>query len=71
MNSNQHTVVNSFIDIGGGLVLSTYMVRFSPIVYNIENKRIIVRPTMRYRTNCLHVKHLLTYRLHGKAAEHS
>ena len=50
-NSNQYTVVDSFIDIGAGLV-----VRFSHIVFNIGNKRfIIARLMMRCITNCLRV----------------
>ena len=69
--------VSSFIDSGAGLVLSSYMVRFSR---NIEQRKQIysceanglgvVSCSYNKRTNRLRVyRCLLTNRLHSKAAE--
>ena len=53
-NSNQYTVVDSFVDIGAGLVLSMWFVLAIAIVFNIGNNRfIIARLTMQCMTNCL------------------
>ena len=66
--------MSSFIDSGAVLVLSIWFVL--TVVLNSENNYIIVKLTVwmwcsyNERTNRLHVyRHLLTNRLHGKAAE--
>ena len=60
--------MNSFIDIGAGLVLS--MVHFSPIVFNIKNKQFInFEANDVYNKLFTRAKRLLTDCLHGKAAE--
>ena len=67
-NSNQYTVVDSFVDIGAGLVLSMWFVlailyltlEANDAMYNELFNELFTR-----------VKHWLTNRIHGKAAEHS
>ena len=63
--------MDSFVDIGAGLVLSSYVVRFSHIVFNIGNKQFIITRLSMYDELFTRVKRFLTNRLHGKAAEHS
>ena len=69
--------MSSFIDSGADLVLSTYMVRYSPSIdqqkqfYNCEaNSLGVVWCSCNERTNRLRVyRRFLTNSLHGKAAE--
>ena len=66
-----------FINSGAGLVLSSYMIRFSrnikqrKQIYSCEANRLgVLSCSYNERTNCLRVyRGLLTNHLHGKAAE--
>ena len=69
-NSNQYTVVNLFIDIAAGLVLSIWFILDQYITlkkagYNCEANDVM------HDELFMHVKCLLKNRLHGKAAKHS
>ena len=71
-NSNQYTVVDSFVDIGAGPVLSMWFVLAMHIVFNIGNKRFILEANdAMYNELFTRVKRWLTNRINGKAAEHS
>ena len=63
-NSNQYTVVDSFVDIGAGLVLSVWFV-LAILYLTLETRDAM------YNELFTHVKRWSTNRIHGKSAEHS